>query len=133
MSRIEPDVFPLSEPFWEATRRSQFMLQHCDSCDRSVWYPRERCPSCLAASLHWQPSAGTGVVYTFNIMRKAGNPMMNDAVPYVIALVDLDDGVRVTTNIVGCQPEDVRCGQRVAVDWSFELSDGRRLPMFRPL
>lgn len=65
-------------------------------------------------------------------MRKPGNPMMADAVPYVIALVDLDEGVRMTSNIVGTAPEQVPCGQRVAVDWSVQLDDGRHLPMFAP-
>jgi uncharacterized OB-fold protein len=59
--------------------------------------------------------------------------MMSDEVPYVIALVDLDEGVRMTTNIVGVDPESVACDQRVVVDWSIELEDGRKLPAFTPL
>ena len=132
MPRIEPPVLPLSEPFWEATKRKELLLQHCESCARAVWYPRERCPHCLGATLRWEPAGGTGTIYSFNIMRKAGNPLMGEEVPYVIALVELDEGVRLTTNIVGCAPEEVACDQRVELDWSVELSDGRRLPMFRP-
>jgi uncharacterized OB-fold protein len=132
MPRIEPPVSSLAEPFWEATRHEQLMVQRCESCDRFVWYPRERCPGCLGETLAWTPVTGTGTVYTYNVMRKPGNPMMADEVPYVIALVDLDEGVRVSTNIVGCAPEAVHCDQRVQVDWSVELDDGRRLPVFRP-
>lgn len=132
MPRLEPAVTPLAEPFWDATTRRQLVVQRCAHCDRWVWYPRERCPRCLGDTLAWTPVAGTGTVYTFNVMRKPGNPMMADLVPYVIALVDLDEGVRLSTNIVGCAPEDVRCDQRVQVDWSVELADGRRLPVFRP-
>jgi len=132
MPRLEPAVTPLAEPFWDATRRQQLVVQRCDRCDRWVWYPRERCPQCLDDTLSWAPVAGTGTVYTFNVMRKPGNPMMADLVPYVLALVDLDEGVRLSTNVVGCSPEDVRCDQRVQVDWSIELADGRRLPTFRP-
>ncbi|HEX4867653.1 MAG TPA: OB-fold domain-containing protein [Acidimicrobiales bacterium] len=132
MPRIEPPVTPLAEPYWEATRREELVAQRCGSCDGFVWYPREACPHCLSADLGWEPLAGTGTIYTFNVMRKPGNPMMGDEVPYVVGLVDLDEGIRMTTNIVGADPSSLRCDQRVAVDWSVELSDGRRLPVFRP-
>ena len=131
MPRIEPPVTPLAEPYWEATRREELVAQRCGSCDGFVWYPREACPHCLSADLRWEPLAGTGTIYTFNVMRKPGNPMMGDEVPYVVGLVDLDEGIRMTTNIVGADPSSLRCDQRVAVDWSEELSDGRRLPVFR--
>jgi uncharacterized OB-fold protein len=133
MPRLEPPVVTLAEPFWEATKNRQLSLQHCAECDRFVWYPRDRCPSCLRDSLSWTLAAGTGTVYSFNVMRKPGNPLMADQVPYVIALVDLDEGVRMTTNIVGCEPEEVYCDQRVVVDWSVELTDGRLLPVFKPV
>lgn len=133
MTRIEPPITPLAEPFWEAARRQELVAQHCPTCDRFVWYPREACPGCLGSDLPWRALAGTGTIYTFNVMRKPGNPMMTDEVPYVVALVDLDEGLRMTTNLVGAEPEDVRCGQPVEVDWSVELSDGRRLPVFRPV
>lgn len=131
MPRIEPPVTPLAEPYWEATRRKELVAQHCDGCDRFVWYPREGCPGCLSPNLPWAPLAGTGRIYTFNVMRKPGNPMMGDEVPYSIALVDLDEGIRMTTNIVGTDLEALRCEQRVAVDWSVPLADGRYLPVFR--
>ena len=132
MPRIEPAVTPLSEPFWEATRDRRLLAQRCATCDRYIWYPREHCPGCLGTDLEWAELSGNGTIYTFNVMRKPGNPMMADAVPYVIALVDLDEGVRMTSNIVGTEPEQVQCGQRVAVDWSVQLDDGRHLPMFAP-
>ena len=131
MPRIEPPVTPLAEPYWNATRRNELVAQRCQDCDRFVWYPREACPGCLSADLEWAPLSGAGTIYTFNVMRKPGNPMMGDEVPYVIALVDLDEGIRVSTNIIGADEGSVRCDQRVAVDWSVELSDGRRLPVFR--
>jgi uncharacterized OB-fold protein len=77
-------------------------------------------------------SSGQGSIYTFNVMRRPGNPMMADEVPYVVALIDLDEGYRMLTNITGCAPEAIECGQRVEVAWDVELSDGRRLPTFAP-
>ena len=131
MPRIEPPVTPLAEPYWNATRRNELVAQRCQDCDRFVWYPREACPGCLSADLEWAPLSGAGTIYTFNVMRKPGNPMMGDEVPYIIALVDLDEGIRMTTNVVGTELGSLRCDQRVQVDWSVELSDGRRLPVFR--
>jgi hypothetical protein len=131
MPRIEPPVTPLAEPYWDATRRRELVAQRCDSCDRFIWYPRQACPGCLGSDLRWAPLAGTGTIYAFNVMHKPGNPMMGDEVPYVIALVDLDEGIRMTTNIVGATDGSLRCDQRVQVDWSVELSDGRHLPVFR--
>lgn len=133
MPRIEPPVTPLAEPYWDATRRRELVAQRCEACGHFVWYPREACPGCLGSELTWAPLAGTGTIYTFNVMRKPGNPMMGDELPYVIALVDLDEGIRMTSNIVDADPGSLRCEQRVAVDWSLELSDGRRLPVFRPV
>ncbi|MBK8334421.1 MAG: Zn-ribbon domain-containing OB-fold protein [Ilumatobacteraceae bacterium] len=132
MPRIEPTPTPLSQPFWDATRDRRLLAQRCAMCDRYVWYPREHCPGCLRSELEWVELSGNGTIYTFNVMRKPGNPMMADAVPYVLALVDLDEGVRMTTNIVHVSPEEVRCGQRVSVDWSIQLDDGRCLPTFAP-
>lgn len=133
MPRLEPPATPLSEPFWEATRSKQLLVQRCDACGTAVWYPRERCSSCLSDQLRWIESTGRGEVYTFNVMHKAGNPMMADEAPYVLALVDLEEGHRMATNIVGCPPADVRCGMAVEVSWELELSDGRLLPVFRPM
>lgn len=133
MPRIEPASTPLSEPFWEGTRERQLRFQRCGDCQAAVWYPRLRCPSCLGDDLRWTDSAGAGSIYTFNVMRRPGNPMMADEVPYVVALIDLDEGYRMLTNITGCPPESVACGQRVEVAWDVELADGRRLPMFQPV
>ena len=132
MPRIDPTETELAQPFWEATRQRSLVAQHCDACRSWIWYPRSFCPTCLGDSLEWRETSGQGRVYTFNVMRKPGNPMMADEVPYVIALVDLDEGYRMSTNIVGVEPEQVRCDQRVRVDWSRGLDDGRRLPLFTP-
>ncbi len=131
MPRFEPRPTDLTSPFWEATRDGRYLLQWCRSCDAAVYYPREVCPACLGDDLEWREAAGRGEVYSFNVMHKPGSPLMNDAVPYVVALVDLPEGARVMTNVVGCEPAEVRVGMEVALDWE-PLSDGRRLPVFKP-
>lgn len=132
MARFEPQSNPTTEPFWEATRQQKYMLQWCTSCNKSIFYPREVCPKCLLSEkLEWRESPGQGEVYTFNIMRKPGVPFMADRVPYVVALITLDEGTRVLTNVVNCAPEDVKIGMPVKVAWE-ELTDGRNLPVFEP-
>lgn len=83
----------------------------------------------MADDLRWADVSGEGTVYAVSIHHRPGVAEMKARVPYAVALVDLDEGVRLLTNIVGCDPESVQVGQRVSVTWE-ELSDGRRLPVF---
>src|SRR5207244_8198135 len=103
----------------------------CRSCNQPFWYPRAICPSCLGDDIEWRPASGKGEVYASSVMARPGNPMMAERVPYVVALVQLEEGPRLMTNIVGCDPFDVRVGQAVQVTWE-ALSDGRNLPLFEP-
>ncbi len=90
---------------------------------------REVCPRCLGSRLEWRPSPGTGAVYTFTVEYNPQNPNLKP--PYTIALIDLDEGVRMMSNLVGCPPGEVRVGMRVRVTWE-ALSDERNLPQFEP-
>ncbi len=127
--RFEPPVTPTSEPFWRATRERRFLLQWCIDCGRAIFFPREVCPVCLGSRLEWRPSSGTGTVYTFTVEHNPQNPNLTP--PYTIALIDLDEGVRMMSNVVGCPPDRVHVGMPVGVTWE-ELSDGRNLPLFEP-
>ena len=130
-TRAEPPISELAKPFWDATRERRLVLQRCRPCDRAIHYPREACPRCLGRDLEWRAASGRGVVHAFTVNHVAGNPAMEDRVPYVVALVDLDEGVRIMTNVVGCTPASVRVGMPVEVAWE-GLSDGRALPVFSP-
>src|SRR5882762_11811651 len=130
MARLEPPISDIAVPFWEATRDRRLLLQWCKTCEQAIHYPREVCPTCLGDELEWRESPGQGEIYAFNVMHRPGNRGMADRVPYVIALVTLDEGVRMVTNIIG-KPESLRVGARVKVAWE-ELSDGRNLPQFEP-
>lgn len=129
--RLEPPVTATTAPFWDATRDERLLVQWCESCDEAIFYPREVCPSCLGSDLTWRESDGRATVYAVSVQHRAGNPFMADRVPYAVALVDLDDGIRMMTNVVDCDPDEVTIGQRVAVCWE-PMSDGRNLPQFRP-
>src|SRR5439155_15706974 len=121
-SRIEPPVSDAAAPCWEATRNKQLTLPWCRSCRRAIWYPRVVCPTCLGDDIEWRAASGRGTVYACSVMAKPGNPTMAAKVPYAVALVELEEGPRFMTNIVGCDAADVRIGQPVRVTWE-ELSD----------
>ena len=126
---VEPPVGEASAPFWEATRAKRLVVQWCTACERPNFYPREVCPVCLGSSLEWRDSQGRGRIDAFTVEHRP-QPSFADE-PYVIALVDLADGVRMMTNIVGCRPEEVRVGMEVVVSWE-PLTDGRNLAVFGP-
>lgn len=131
VQRIEPPQSTASEPFWDATREQRLILQWCSSCEDIVHFPRAVCPRCLGTDLEWRPSAGTATVYAVTVEHRPQNPGMASIAPYAVALVDLDEGARLLTNVVGCDPGDVSPGMPVAVTWE-PLPDGRHLPLFAP-
>ena len=121
--RFQPPTSDHTEPYWEATRNRELLLQWCVPCGEPVHYPRQHCPRCLSTDLEWRRAAGTGEVHAFTVDHRADRR--------VVALVLLDEGARVMTNIVNCEPGDVRVGQPVQVTWE-ELADGRNLPVYEP-
>ncbi|MEE2851840.1 MAG: OB-fold domain-containing protein [Actinomycetota bacterium] len=121
-----PPPSPASAPFWDATRRRELTVQRCESCSRLVWYPRFVCPHCGGSSLQWEKLSGDGVVYAVSVHHRAALPALADKVPYSVVLVDLDEGVRMMSNVFGPPPT---VGDRVTVAW-VPLEDGRNLAVF---
>ena len=131
MKIAEPFESTLSKPYWAATREERLVLPWCGACEAFFWYPRVVCPTCLGDTVEWRDAQGTGEVHAVSVMHKTG--MGRDPVdgPYAVAIVELVEGVRMLTNIVGVEPDAVTVGTAVRVTWH-ELSDGRKLPMFTP-
>lgn len=123
-----PAPSPASAPFWDATRRRELTVQRCKSCARLVWYPRFVCPHCGGSSLEWEKLSGDGVVYAVSVHHRAALPTLADRVPYSVVLVDLDEGVRLMSNVFGSAPA---VDDRVTLAW-VPLDDGRNLPVFEP-
>ena len=130
-SRIEPPFDPDIKAFWDGTREQQLLIPTCRSCGKAFWYPRPTCPHCLSADIDWRATTGAGEVAAVSVMHRPANPFMADKVPYAVVLVDLDDGVRLMSNMVAVDATDVRVGMRVQLRWE-ELSDGRNLWLFAP-
>lgn len=120
-----------SEVYWQAARRHELLLQQCSDCERFRFYPRSVCPHCLSDKFRWRPSSGRGRVYSFTIIHRAPTPAFRDQVPYVLALIDLDEGVRMMSNVIDCDPGVVRIGLRVEVIFA-DVTPEISLPKFKP-
>ena len=131
MSKPRPVPTPVSQPFWDALRDERVALQRCDECDQWVYYPRSRCPRCLSDRLTWTTVDGRGTVYTFTVAEQPTAPPFADEVPQVLAVVELTEGVRVSTTLVGVDPGAVTVG--LPVEPVFDHGDdGITLLRFRP-
>lgn len=127
-----PTVTPTAAPFWAALRQHRVELQRCLGCGSWVHYPRVRCPHCGGERLGFEAVADTGTVYTMTIARQPTAPHFAAEVPQVIAVVELDCGVRLSTTLVTAEPEQVRLGDRVEAVYD-DGADGITLLRFRPV
>ncbi len=117
--------------FWRGTQANEFRYQQCANCDTIVWHPRAHCTGCVNGDLEWRVSAGAGVVYTFSVVRQSYHPFFRSQVPYIVALVDLDEGPRFLTNITGTTPEEMDVGMRVQIVW--EEHEEVHIPLAKPM
>jgi uncharacterized OB-fold protein len=115
-----------SVPFWDGLGEGELRLQRCDDCGRTVFYPRAVCPHCFGTGLTWFAASGLGTIYSYTIARRAFGEFAGQ-VPFTVALVDLDEGVRIMTRITGTGSP--RIGDRVRLDLT-EVDDDLTLPYF---
>ncbi|MEV0087315.1 Zn-ribbon domain-containing OB-fold protein [Saccharopolyspora sp. NPDC050642] len=127
--RPEPRPTAETAAYWEAAADERLVVQRCETCGRHQFYPRTFCTACLSERLDWVQSAGLGRIYTFTVCRLPAHPSMTDKVPYAVAMIDLDEGVRLLTNIVDCPIDLIRVGARVAVRFE-RISSTTVLPQF---
>jgi uncharacterized OB-fold protein len=120
-----------SVPYWQAAVAGRLLLQRCRKCSATQFYPRAVCVTCMHDDLEWIESSGLGVVYSFSCVSMAPSEAFADDVPYIVALVRLDDGVQMLTRIVDCPSEQVEIGLRVRVTFQ-RVSDEIALPVFQP-
>lgn len=119
-----PKVLPETQAYWTAADQGRLLVKRCNSCGQVHHYPRDICPHCLSDDTVWQDAAGTGIVYSFSTMGQG------DAA-YTLAFVTLDEGVTLMTNLVDCDPAQVRIGDRVKVVF-LPSQGGHAVPMFTP-
>ena len=130
MQKPLPKPTPVTQPFWDGTRAHRIVMP-VDHAGNLYWYPRVLDPGTLREPSGWREVAGTGTVYSFTIDRRGSAPAFAAEVPYVIAIVELDAGPRMTSNIIGCSVDEVRVGMRVVAVFE-DVNDEITLVKFRP-
>ena len=119
-----------SEPYWQAAREGRLLVQRCTRCGRHQLYPRPHCIACRGP-VEWVEASGRATVYSYTVIRQNFARPWRDMIPYVVALVDLEEGPRLMTNVVGCEPDDVEIGMAVRVRFEPAGEDGA-VPVFEP-
>jgi uncharacterized OB-fold protein len=127
-----PRITADNRPFWEATRRHELALQRCDDCGHFRYPPAPVCPECLSERATWMPVSGRGTVTTFVIVHKRYFASFAADLPYNVVQVQLDEGPRLTANLVGVANADIRIGARVEVVFD-DVTPEVTLPRFRPV
>ena len=121
-----------TKEFWEGCQRHELLLQRCEQCNSYRYPPRPICPDCFSMDTKWEKASGKGEVYTFIVVRRALGPAWEPDVPYTTAIIMLDEGVRMVSNVIDCKPEDVKIGMKVGVVFD-DVTDDITLPKFKPV
>lgn len=129
-TRPTPETRNFGADFWRAAAKGLLRVPFCTGCDRCFWHPRPRCPYCGADDVRWKPSTGKGTIYTYTIVRQSADPYFKGRLPYVVAMVTLDEGPRIMSNIVASDVDSVRVGDRVAVIFD-TIAPDIAIPEFR--
>ncbi|MEW6262386.1 MAG: enoyl-CoA hydratase-related protein [Thermodesulfobacteriota bacterium] len=127
-----PLTQPWTEAFWKAAKQHKLLIQKCNQCRSLIFYPRKYCPECWSADLTWQDARGRAKVYTFAVMRDMVEPKFMPDLPYVLAMVELEEGVLLATRIVEIEPDQVEIGLEVEVVFE-DITPQFSLPLFRPV
>ena len=126
-----PRIDEESRGYWEALARHELYFQRCRDCGTNRFPPRVVCPKCLSSATQWVRASGRGTVYSFTVTHQNQAPGFRESLPYVLAVVQLDEGPRLMTNVVGSSPEQVRIGMPVEVVFE-DVTPEITLPKFRP-
>ena len=122
----------LTAPFWDAAAQGRLVAQYCLGCERLRHYPRPMCPHCHGTESGWRELSGRGEIYSYTVAHQAFHPYWADRVPYVVATLELEEGIRMVSELPTLSPERAEIG--LAVEVGFEpLGEDLTLPVFRPV
>lgn len=129
---IVPKPDSLTQPYWDGVKLRELKIQKCSDCGH-IWHPPlPICPQCYSKAIRWITTSGRGTVYSFTIIHHAAHVAVADRVPYLVALITLEEGPRVVSNILNCNPSEVVIGMKVSLTFQ-EIASGVLLPQFEPL
>jgi uncharacterized OB-fold protein len=129
-ARPAPQSTEYSEGFWEGVRRCELVIQRCTGCETLRHYPQPMCPACHSSDFDWAPVSGRGRIHSYTVAHRAFHPAWKEHVPYVLATVELDEGVRMMCDLLDVDPETVAIDQRVEVHFQ-EMPGQGMMPRFR--
>jgi uncharacterized OB-fold protein len=129
-----PNPSPETQRFWQGLKAHELWLPYCRVCEKCYWYPRDFCPNCGTRDVEWRRSEGRGRIYTFAIQYRAWHPGWANETPYITTMIDLDEGVRIFSNLIGVEPEpqNIKCDSPVEAVFE-DVTDGITLLKFRPV
>ncbi len=131
-SKPLPVPSPDSKPYWDAARRHELHIQRCKACRAFIHYPKPMCPSCQGTSFEWVLVSGRGRVHSYTVTYKAFHPAFTPDLPYIAAIIELDEGVRLMSNVIGIAPEKMTVDMPVEVVFD-DVTPEVTLPKFAPL
>ena len=124
---------PEAKPYWDGLREGKLMLPECNDCGKAFFYPRIACPNCHSRNVGWMQASGKGKLYSFQIAYRALNPAFKIPPPYVLAMVELEEGPRLMSNLINVEadPEVIKCDMAVEVVFE-KQTDEVTIPLFQP-
>jgi uncharacterized OB-fold protein len=123
---------PITEPFWKAAKNHELLIQHCTNCNEYIFPPREICPRCMSFNLEWVRASGKGSIFSYTVVRVPPNPGFNAEVPYIVAIIELDEGPHLMSNLINGKIEDISLNMPVTVVFD-DVTPEFSLVKFRPL
>lgn len=121
-----------SKPFFDGAKQHKLMIQKCSNCGVAIWPVKPRCDNCFSPDLQWIASSGKATLYSFTLMHQLYHPGFEAELPYNISIVELEEGLRMTTNIVGCDNSALKIGMPLEIIFE-DITDELSLPKFRPV
>ena len=135
MSGVEkpvPTIHSWTAPYWKGAKEGKLIIQRCRDCKKHIFYPRIWCPFCMSDQIDWVNASGKGKIYSYTVVQNNPPSAFVKDLPFTIAIVRLEEGVQMLTNIVGCDPQEVKCDMPVEVIFE-KYNDEITLPKFRPV
>lgn len=130
ISKPIPAITPDLREFFDGARQGRLMVQRCDGCGTLRFPAHDLCSKCNSSASHWVPVSGRGEVFSFNIMHQVYHPGFAKEVPYAVVMVELEEGCKFVSNLLGVKPHEIKCGMPVEVVFE-KLSDDVSIPKFR--
>ncbi len=122
-----------SRPYWEGINQGKFLFQRCETCGKPQFYSRSLCSHCQSSKLHWEEACGRARVASYTVVHRAPIRAFSGDTPYVLALIDLEEGIRLMCNVINCDAEAVSIGMPVTIVFQAIPGSTQKIPQAQPV